>query len=506
MATPSILTEIRKLLSHSVIYGLGNYATRVVGFFLIPVYTRYLLPADYGILALANMIGNLLFVVCNMGQSTAFFRSYYDYDDAEGRQMVVSTSVVIGILCCAPLGIALLFWSGPLTQLAFGNPVYAGILVLVCLSTASNVLLRIPFAILRAEEKATRYAALSVGRGVFSMILSLILVVGFGLGIAGVVWSQFAGNFLFLIALLPGVLWGLRPKFDGPTARHLLGYGTPLVFAGISTFVLNLSDRYFLKHYSTLDELGLYSLGYNMGEGLFLLVTALRLAYPPFVFSNMKQPHASQLYARVLTYFVVGVGFLALALSVLAKDIVALMAAPEYAAAARVVPLVALAQVFHGFSFLSPIGFMIARKSQWRMWTVVIAAGLNLLLNWLWIPTHGMMGAAAATIVSFAVQSAMVTRLSMRFYRIDFEYGRMLKAAIIGGLVFTASTWVPADASWAASVGMRLAILTLYPAGLILLGFFNAEELAAASRLARSFKERTTRRPRVATERPRSIP
>jgi O-antigen/teichoic acid export membrane protein len=484
------LGKIRKLLSDSVVYGLGNYATRVIGFFLIPVYTRYLLPTDYGILSLANMIGNLLFIVCNMGQSTAFFRSYYDHDDDAGRTTVVTTSIILGLACCAPLGVALLAWPGPLAVVAFGSPLYTGILVLVSLSTISNVLLRIPFAILRAEEKATRYAVLSVSRGLLGIVVALVLVVGFGQGVAGVVWSQFLSHFVFLAVLLPGMLRGLRWTFSTKTARHLLEYGWPLVFAGLATFILNLSDRYFLKHYSTLHELGLYSLGYSLAEGLFLLVTAMRLAYPPFVFSNMKAPDAPRLYGRVLTYYVAGMGFLVLALSVLAADVVRIMAAADYYDAHRVVPLVALGELFHGFSFLSPIGLMITRKSMFRMWSVVIAAGLNLLLNYLWIPTHGMMGAAAATAVSFLVQAILVTTFALRFYPVDFERTRMLKAALVCGAVYLLSTGVPADAPWMLALAVRLGILALYPVGLGLLGFFEAEELESAAGLVRAMKGR----------------
>jgi O-antigen/teichoic acid export membrane protein len=490
MSQRAIFADIRKLVSHTVIYGLGNYATRVIGFLLIPVYTRYLLPADYGILSLANMIGNLLFILCNMGQSTAFFRFYFDHDDAAGREQVVSTSVLLSVVCCAPLGVALLFWTPALTRLVFGDPAYAGILLLVCLSTISNVFLRIPFAILRAKEEAARYAVLSIGRGLFAIVIALVLVVGFGQGVAGVVWSQFLSHFLFLLPMLPGIVWGIRWRFSPPLARNLMAYGTPLMLGGISTFVLNLSDRYFLKTYSTLDELGLYSLGYNLGEGLFLLVTAMRLAYPPFVFSNRKQPHARALYARVLTYYVAGMGFLCLALSVLADDVIRIMAAPEYRDAARVVPLVALAQLFHGFSFLSPIGLMITKKSVFRMLNVLIAAGLNVTLNFLWIPKYGMMGAAASTAVSFTVQSLLVTGVSLRFYWIDFEYGRLLKVAIVGAAIYLAATWIPAETSRIAAVGMRLGLLALFPALLGLFGFCEPEELSSAAGALRRIKGR----------------
>jgi O-antigen/teichoic acid export membrane protein len=490
MAQRSIFREIRKLLSQSVIYGLGTYSTRVIGFFLIPVYTRYLVPADYGILSLANMAGNLLFIVLNLGQSTAFFRSYYDFDDAEGRKSVISTSVILTLAICGPLCALLIVFARPLADVVFGEPLHATLFVIVCLGSAANVFLRIPFAILRAEEKAGRYAALSVARGVAAMVIALILVVGLGWGVAGVVWSQFVSQALFLAVLLPGAVWGIRWTFSSPTARQLVSFGTPYVFAGLSTFVLNLSNRYFLKHYTGLHELGLYSLAANFGEILVLLVTALRMSYAPFVYSNMKAEHAPQLYARVLTYYVAGMGFIALSVSLLSQEVIAIMAAPTYRDAHRVVPLVALAQFFHGFSFMAPVGLMIQRRPIFRTISVFVAAGVNLVLNFLWIPTYGMMGAAWAIAAAFIIESAFITTFSLRFYPLPLEIGRMLKAVAVGGLLYGAGGWIPHDTELLMALGMKIGLVVLYPALLVLLGFFDRDELEHAGTLLRSVKRR----------------
>jgi O-antigen/teichoic acid export membrane protein len=481
MAQRSIFGEIRKLVSQSVIYGLGTYSTRVLGFFLIPVYTRYLAPPDYGILGLANMASNLLFIVLNFGQSTAFFRSYYDFDDEEGRKAVVTTSVILTLGICGPLCGLLILFAGPIADFVFGAPAYAGIFIVACLGSAANVFLRVPFAMMRAEEKATRYATLSAARGLTGMVLALILVVGLGWGAAGVVWSQFASQFVFLVALLPAAVWGLRWTFTTPVAGQLLSFGSPYVFAGLSTFILNLSDRFFLKHYTSLSEVGIYSLACSFGEILVLLLAALRIAYSPFVYSNMKSPDAPRLYARVLTYYVTGMGFIALCVSLLAKETIAIMAAPSYHAAATVVPLLAVAQFFHGFSFMAPIGIAIQRRPIFRTVSVLIAAGINLGLNFLLIPKYGMMGAAWSTVVAFIVESAFITGFSLHFYPLPLEVGRMVRAVVVAGGLYTVGTWIPEEVGIAAAFALK---------ALIALGFFDSEEVQHAGTILRSVKLR----------------
>jgi len=483
-----MFTEIKKLFSHTVIYGLGTYSYRVLGFFLIPVYTRYLVPDDYGILGLATMLSAVLFIFLNLGQSSAFFRSYFDHDDPDGRKSVLSTSILLTLVNCLFLGGLLLLFAKSLSWLVFGSPIYVGLFVLICLASLSRVFLRIPFAMLRAEEKSARYAVLSVLRGLTGILIALALVVGFGQGIYGVMWSQFASHFVFCLLLIPGVIRGLRWSFSKRTARDLLAFGTPHVPMGLATFVLNLSDRYFLKHYSTLYNLGLYSLGYNLGEALRLLVTALHLAYPPFVLSNRKAPHAQELYARVTTYYFALMGFIALALSLLAREIIGIMAAPSYHDAYRVIPLVALAQIFYGFSFVGTAGLIIKRRPIYRTFSVFVAAAVNLALNYLWIPSYGMMGAAVATVVAFLVGSLLITGISYWFYPVPYEYGRLLKLGIICWIIYGVGVWVPQEEGMLFNLLVKASLLLLFPCLLLVLRFFQNQEIESALGLLRTLK------------------
>ena len=97
--------KIKQLIGHVLIYGFGNIGNRIVGFLLIPVYSRYLTPADYGVLALVGMFDQILYAVMNMGQSSALFRTYFAHDDAKGHETVVTTSLWLIVCLSMPIGL-----------------------------------------------------------------------------------------------------------------------------------------------------------------------------------------------------------------------------------------------------------------------------------------------------------------------------------------------------------------------------------------------------------------
>ena len=148
-----MIDKFTSLARSSLIYGLGNYGVKLVGFLLIPVYTRYLLPADYGVMALVAAFGQALFIFLNLGQSTALFRFYYDDDSPEGRQRVIAGSLWIALVVSTPITLLALMLSGPTASLLLGDTSMAGLVAVGILTVACRQLLRLPFAVLRADDR-----------------------------------------------------------------------------------------------------------------------------------------------------------------------------------------------------------------------------------------------------------------------------------------------------------------------------------------------------------------
>ena len=471
-----MLDKFRTLLGNTLIYGLGNYGVKIIGFLLIPLYTRYLSPSDYGVIALVAMYSQVMFVLMNLGQGFSLFRFYYDKDTEEARERVVAAAMWIVLLFALPLASIPILFSRPLAQAILGD---SGLWYLMLIGTATvlcKVLLRMPFSLMRAGEQASRYATWSVVRNGLTTFLALALVAVFHLGATGVVLSQFLADFTMCL-LLTGVTFRmLRAGFHWKDIRKQLLFGLPLIPAGAAAFALDLLDRWFLKHYSSVGEVGIYSLGYRFGEILSFVVTAFQLSWPQFVFSHRKQEDAPQLFAQMTSYWVALLFFLWLGLSVTAPELLRVMATPAYYGAAAVVPIIAFAQALDGLTFTVNVGVLLSKKSYLRMAAVVAAAAVNVALNFLLIPRYGMVGAAWATLVGFLVQVTVALSLSLREYWIPYHWFRVGSAIGIAIAIYLASTQIGFE-SIILSVVLKALLLSLYPLTLLALGFFQREDL-----------------------------
>lgn len=485
--------KIKKLLTHSLIYGLGNSANRIVGFLLLPLYSRYLSPEDYGVLALVSMFGEVLFILTSMGQGSAIFRTYFQHEDPQARETVITTSLWLVLTLSFPIGLLALAFSEPLSQFVTGSTDYTLWMMLGIGGVIFRTLQRMPMAVLRAREESRRYAFNSFLRTVIGLVLAIVFVVGLRLGGRGVLTSQLVVEGVMCIYLISVTLKGLKLRYSRTDARHMLGYGVYLIPTALGSFVLQLSDRYFLKHYTTLSVVGIYALGSRMGEMLSFPMHAFELAWPQFLFGNQKNPNAPALYARVFTYLLTILGFLWLVISLLAKEIVTVMVHPSFHEAYRIVPWIAGGFVAQGLNYAGNVGINLHRKVKYRPPILMTTATLNLTLNFFLIPTYGMIGAAIATFASYVFQSLFRCVISYWLYPVPYEYARLTRlTAIITGL-YSAGVLIEWGSPWTTAAG-KIGLILAFPLCLYIVGFFETGELARFKSLVGNLKQRPSLR------------
>jgi O-antigen/teichoic acid export membrane protein len=484
-----VIDKLKQLARSSLVYGLGNYGVKLVGFLLIPVYTRYLSPADYGVMALVSTFGQALFIFLNLGQSTALFRFYYEDDTAAGRQRVIAGSLWIVILISLPVALLALGAARPTAQALLGDAGLYPLVLIGVLTVACRQVLRLPFAVLRADERDTEYAAWSIARTALSAGLAIGLVVGLHLGVRGVLLGALVAEAVCCLVLLPRIVGALRVGWAGKEMREQLTFGLALVPGAMAGFVLELSDRFFLRHYGSLGEVGLYSLGYRFGEIMSFVVAAVQLAWPQFVFSNRRSPQAKALYSYATTYYLGGMLFLGLGLSMLAPEVIRIMAAPAFQRAAIVVPLITLAYLCEGLCYVGTIGIMLQRRPLVRSAAVAVAAAANIGLNFLLIPRYGMLGAAVATLLGFTLQALIQIAVALRYYPIPYQWHRFVRLGGLSAALYVASTFVP-PASLPVAVMTKLLILASFPAILWITGLFEEAEVERVRRVGSGLRKR----------------
>jgi O-antigen/teichoic acid export membrane protein len=474
-----MLAKFRALLGNTLIYGLGNYGIKVIGFLLIPLYTRYLTPTDYGIMALVSMYTQVMFILMNLGQSFSLFRFYYDHDNDESRERVVAAAMWIVLLFSLPLASVPILFSGPLANRLLGDKTLWYMMAIGTGTVLCKVLLRMPFSLMRAGDESRRYASWSLARNGITTLLAVGLVAWIHLGATGVVLSQLLGEFIMCLLLTRVTFRMLRAGFHWEDIKAQLLYGLPLIPSGAAAFALDLVDRWFLKHYHSVSEVGIYSLGYRFGEILTFVVTAFQLSWPQFLFAHRKQEDAPQLYSHMTNYYTAFILFLWLGLAVAAPELIRLMATPAYYSAATVVPIVGFALALDGLTFMFNIGVLFAKKTVLRMVSICTAATVNIALNFLWIPKYGMMGAAWATLVGFLVQMVLTVTLSLRVFYVPYRYGRLFAIAVGALGIYAASVFLTFQ-SLLVSIPIKIGLLLVYPLYLLAIGMVARDDLQSA--------------------------
>jgi O-antigen/teichoic acid export membrane protein/glycosyltransferase involved in cell wall biosynthesis len=474
---PGLAQQLRRLGRHSAIYGIGGLVSRIIAVLLLPLYTRYLTPSDYGqietLLALTTVMGLLL----RAGITSAFFRFYFDVEDDDGRLRVLRTSFWF-TMGGGTLGLTLLLlFAGPVSTLLFGDADAANLVRAAGVALWATVNYEQMTSLFRVEERSVAFVCASLANVFITIGFTLLLVVSLEKGAIGVIVGNFSGTLIVYLALLGYRREQLGLQFDRGLLREMNRFGIPLVPTALFLWVTNFSDRFFLVKLADVAEAGLYSVGVRVASAMVLLLTAFRMAWPAFAYSIKEEREARRTYAYVLTYLTVVTAWVALALTLLSPWLVDLLAAPRFADSASVVGPLAFATVSYGAYIVIAIGVGRARRTQFNWVVTGAAAVVNVALNLALIPPYGMMGAALATVAAYTTMAVGMAWWSQRIYPVPYQWRRVATAAVAA--VALAAIGKELDAGLAAVVVLVL----VYPVALAALGFTSSEERRRIGRL-----------------------
>ena len=480
-----MLQKVRDLSKSLAIYGAGDVAVQAINFLLLPVYVQYLTKADYGVLALLASVEAPVKLFFRWGVDGAFMRYWYDCEDEEARQRLASTIFFFLLALNGALVVASIVAAPSLAERFLQAPGYTLALQLVLLNTFAIGFTFIPFHVLRMQKRAAEFSALTLARSVSTLVLRIVLVIGFGMGVMGVV---FADIFVTAALMLVMVRWFaplLRPVFSRAILRRSLAFGLPRVPHGFALQVMSVGDRFVMARYLTIQDIGVYSMGVSFGLIEKIALGAFEYAWAPFYYATAREPDAPRIFAAVTTYGVAVLGLMTAGLSAIAGDLLSVVTHGQYVEAAGVVTWTAVGVFFYGVYLLTSIGLNITSHTQYYPVSTAIGAAVNIGLNVLWIPRFGIIGAAWANGAAYAIQAAVAYRLSQRFYPVRYEYGRVTRAIGAALLAYAAARMVPSMRPIVSGLLRGLIVIAVMSALLWITGFFNAEEVRALNALRR---------------------
>jgi O-antigen/teichoic acid export membrane protein len=471
--------QLKRLGKHSAIYGLGGLVSRILAVLLLPLYTRYLSPSDYGkvetLIALTTVIG----IALRMGIHSAFFRFYFDSPDPAARRLVLRTSFWFTMAMATAGLVGGLILAEPIADLLFGSSDDSELVLAAFVGLWAGMNYEQLTSLFRVEERSVAFVSASLANISLTIGATLLLVVALDKGPIGVIVGNFTGTLVVYAILVGYRREQLGLQFDRGLLREMNRFGVPLVPTALFLWVTNFSDRIFLVQLADTTEVGLYSVGVRIASAMVLLLTAFRLAWPAFAYSIDDDGEARRTYAYVLTYLVALTTWVATTLALLSPWIVDWIAAPDFAESSRVVGPLAFAAVAFGAYIVVAIGIGRAKRTQFNWVVTGAAAVVNVVLNLLLIPPYGMMGAAIATVAAYSTMFAGMVWWSQQIYPVPYQWRRVATAAAAGIALVAIGKL--------ADVGLALALplALVYPLVLLPLGFYLPAERKAIGRRLR---------------------
>ena len=412
-----------ELFKQFSIYTLTTFLVAGIPFLLLPVLTRYLSPEDYGTLSLMNSIIRVAIPFVTLGGVYAITLEYFKVEKPAFSEYFSS---VWFLQLGAFVFVLLLFFLFGKALGDFFNLPYNWLIVIpfLCLFSISE---EIALALLRNENKPKTYGILRVTKVIIEISLTLFLVIGLSMNWKGRLLSWIIVVFLFFIG---AAFWFYRQdllhfkKIKKKSITAALSFGLPLIPDQLSTFFLNASDRFFIARLENLDEVGLYSVGSQIGTIILILVFGFILTFGPYQFNIMKEGtyEGKIKIVQISIIFLIVLAFAILAVY-LFSPIIFYLIDVRYVESAQYVIWIAGGYFFWGIYCLAQQYFLFEKKTKVLMYLTIGAILLNLILNYFLVVKFGTIGAAYSTTISYIFLGIVAIFISNKFYPMPWKTG-----------------------------------------------------------------------------------
>jgi O-antigen/teichoic acid export membrane protein len=465
------MSVLKKLVGQTAIYGLSSIVGRLINYLMTPFFTIYVFvgaagKAEYGLSSEFFAYASFGSVIFTYGMETAFFR-FMQKDEVEKKVFptilwsILMSSVMLGgiiTLTATPLSI----WSNNV-----GREAYFYCLALILIGDAVSALI---FAKLRQANEAARFVRiqfLKIGINVgFSLLFYFVipalnrrgLFSPLSLHEPSAIW-MFVANVVSSLAVFPFMwkeLMSLKEGFDKVLWKEMIVYGLPILFMGFAGMINETLDRVLIKHltpdqFLAEQQVGIYSANYKLSIIITLFIQAFRMGAEPFFFNHAKQDDARLTYARVMKYFMIVCATIFIGV-LLYLDIFKYFIGKDYWEGLQVVPVLLMANVFLGAYYNLSVWYKLTDKTSLGARVSFIGAAITLILNWLWIPKFGYMGAAWATLFCYFSMAAISYFLGQKHYPVPYPMRKIISYLALATSVYLVSEMLKENLDFTPSV------------------------------------------------------
>jgi O-antigen/teichoic acid export membrane protein len=472
----------------AVVYAAGIVLARLVSFLMLPIYTRYLSPADYGVLQVLQITIDVTAIALSAGLSSGVMRFYLKAETPAERDAVISSALLLLVALNSVGTLALLAFAAPVARIALtGAGDFGPTLVrIAATSFALEPLLTVPMLYLQVLRRPGWFLIASLAKLVLQLALNILLVVGFGWGPLGVLVGTLLATFVVGGALSVYTLRRTGLRFQREAVRSLRRFGVPYQIATAGTFILTFGDRFFLEHWHGLAAVGIYGLAHQFG---FLLASLgpqpdFRAWAPQrLALATEPRPVRDADYARSFLRLNLVQILLAAAIALGIRPVLSVMSAPEFHGAAGLVPPILAAFVFQTWTDAVSLGIEVSEQTRYATFATWLSVLAILALYPILIPPFGGIGAALAMLLAAALRFGCTYHWSQKLWPVSWHWAPNLRlggyaaACVIASEAIRPEGLVPQLGLGLGLGALLVAVVTLDPIG-IEVRLFSARVIA----------------------------
>ena len=439
--------KLQTIFKDTAIYGLSSIIGRFLNYLLVPLYTVKLSAASggYGIITNIYAYVALVLVLLTFGMETTYFR-FTNKTHTHSETVYGTTLITVGGISLLFAVLVLLFLT-PISQLmGYGeHPEYVGVMAV---TVAIDAFLCIPFAHLRQQKKAMKFAALKLLNIAVSIALNVIyfaLMDGKDVGYA--FYINLVCTVMLAVCLLTEYT-GFRWVLDKKLLRTMLSYSWPILVLGIAGILNQTADKmlfpYIYKGSDMQAQLGIYGACSKIAMIMAMITQAFRFAYEPIVFAGVKDKDQHEMYAKAMKFFIIFT-LLAFLMVVAYIDILKYIIGADYWTGLRVVPIVMAAEIMMGIYFNLSFWYKVIDKTIWGAIFSGIGCAVLLLVNIIFVPKYGFMACAWGGFAGYGVAMLVSYIVGQKYYPINYPLKDIVLyiglAIIFYGLMTAANDW-----------------------------------------------------------------
>lgn len=451
-----------KILSDAGIYGLGTIGQRALGILMLPIYTRYLSPGDYGIVSLLVVATELVSLFFSFQLIQSLFRFYFRVDDERQRKRIVSTTVVAALALKALAATTVWLLDAELAAVFLSDASLNLFLALFGITVFTNALTELPIQYLRALDRPKAFVAVSLLRLLAQLTLNIIFVVVLSKGVLGVIYSSLLSG---LLVGVPMMAWTLRRTglgFDLGYFRQIAVYSWPLILTGFIGLYMGSAPRVYLSHSVGLHEVGLFALALQLASAIDVFFAApFNQSMGPLRFQIVRQSDGRELFRRAFGILAFGLAASLLGAAIFAEEFVEIMAGPAFWPAATLVAPLSLAVVLTAMEPFLRTGLLVAGRTLMVTQATLLGAVVLTAVLLIWAGLDPLVGAAFAVPIARAFVVWWTAARARREYDAGLKWGRFWLAFGLAGGGYALSLLAPEPLVAAISVKLAIFATTL---------------------------------------------